>query len=967
MAIQRTFLGMGIQREFLGWKRPALASATEFLLRRYAREREWDLAKVIIVTPGARAGRRLLELLVAAAEEKKLLLTPPQTVTEGKLPELLYELKRPLASVVVQQLTWLQALKKMSPAALRPLVPHPPAADDPLRWLELAELFRKQHAEFAADGIDFNEVLRRANRWEGFTEGDRWKTLAKLQRSYLDQLDKLELWDAQTARLVAIDKKEPQTDCDVILLGMVDMNTTLRRMLDFVAPRVTALIVAPESEGAHFDDYGCLIPESWQQLPLPIAEQQLQRVDGPAEQAGAVVDWLRELNGQYAAEEVIVGVADEALVPHLQREIAQQGLRSRWVEGKRVAESAPYKLLDVAAKYAERRRFADLAACVRHPDIYDWLLRQPSFDQSDKDLLLTTLDLHYESRLSSWLDATDLADHDERDKNAPRMIALVQTLEVLFKSWPTTPQLVGTWMQLASGLLQTIYGDRIVEKFETDGRYLLKCLEEVQQSLLDLSELPPSLQPTLRLVDAINLALQPLENVAVAPPQDFSAIEMLGWLELPLDDAPALIVTTVNEGFVPKSPRVDAFLPDNLRRELGLNHDGRRYARDAYALQVLAHSRQNLRLISARRDTNKDPLAPSRLLFTGEPAVIAQRALRWFSPPPETPPRPNLLARGKVPAHSKLPIPQPQPQDWKQRVSEILEKITVTQFKAYIACPYRFYLGHVLRLEARSDQAAEMDALAYGNLIHAVLEDFGREEVRNSNDPKKLRKYLDDQLDAVAARTCKPRHARAAVRVQVEQARLRLRAFADWQAERAAAGWRIVYTEAIDTQLLHPWDVDGLPINLKGRIDRIDYHPGERTLAILDYKTGDTARRPDLVHRSRGQWVDLQLPLYRHLYKAIPDLPIGDVREQGLELGYITLPKDPAGVGDRIAEWSADELLTADEKAREVIRNLRAGKFWPPSEEPPAFEDEFTAICQDNALGRSLAGVGDTTTTEEAP
>jgi hypothetical protein len=130
-------------------------------------------------------------------------------------------------------------------------------------------------------------------------------------------------------------------------------------------------------------------------------------------------------------------------------------------------------------------------------------------------------------------------------------------------------------MQLASGLLQTIYGDLVVEKFATDGRYLLKCLEEVQQSLSDLSELPPSLQPTLRLVDAINLALQPLENVAVAPPQDFSAIEMLGWLELPLDDAPALIVTTVNEGFVPKSPRVDAFLPDNLRRELGLNHDGR--------------------------------------------------------------------------------------------------------------------------------------------------------------------------------------------------------------------------------------------------------------------------------------------------------------------------------------------------------------------------------------------------------
>ncbi len=957
---------MGIQREFLGWRRPALVSATEFLHRRYARERVWDLANVIVVTPGARAGRRLLEMLVAEAEAKKLLLTPPQTVTEGKLPELLYELKRPLASVVVQQLTWLQALKKMSLSSLRPLVPHPPAADDPLRWLELAELFRKQHAEFAADGIDFNEVLRRATRWEGFTETDRWKTLAKLQRSYLDQLDALQLWDAQTARLVAIEKKEPQTDCDVILLGMVDMNTTLRKMLDFVSPQVTALIVAPESEGAHFDDHGCLIPESWQQLPLPIGEQQLQRVDGPAEQAGAVVDWLRELNGQYAAEEVIVGVADESLVPHLQREIAQQGLHSRWVEGKKVAESAPYKLLDVAAKYADRRRFADLAACVRHPDIYDWLQKQSNFDRTVKDILLTTLDLHYEKRLSSWLDAADLADHDERDSIAPRMIALVRTLETLFKNWPTTPQPIGIWMQHARLLLKTIYGELIVDKFESQGRYLLKCLEEVQQSLLDLAELPPSLQPTLTLVDAIELALEPLEDTAIAPPTDFSAVEMLGWLELPLDDAPALIVTTVNEGFIPKSSRVDAFLPDNLRRELGLNHDGRRYARDAYALQVLAHSRKELRLISARRDTNKDPLAPSRLLFTGEPAVVAQRALRWFSAPPETPPRPNLLLpRGKIPAQTKLPIPQPMPQDWTERINQILQKITVTQFKAYLACPYRFYLGYVLQLEARSDQAAEMDALAFGNLLHEVLEEFGREKINTSADTRKLRKYFDDRLDAVAASRCKPRHARAAVRVQVEQARQRLHAFAEWQANRTAAGWRIVYTEEIGTQLLHEWDVDGMPIYLKGRIDRIDYHPRERTLSILDYKTGDTAKRPEQVHRSRGEWVDLQLPLYRHLYQAIENLPIGDVREGGIELGYITLPKDPGGAGDRIAGWSALELAAADEKAREVIRNLRAGVFWPPNPDPPAYEDEFTAICQDNALGRNAATA--LTIVEESP
>jgi hypothetical protein len=485
---------------------------------------------------------------------------------------------------------------------------------------------------------------------------------------------------------------------------------------------------------------------------------------------------------------------------------------------------------------------------------------------------------------------------------------------------------------------------------------LLKCLDEVQSALGTLPELPAALQPVLSLVDAVELALQPLEKAAISPPVDFNAIEILGWLELPLDDAPALIVTTVNEGFVPQTQRVDAFLPDALRRELGLLHDDRRGARDAYALQVLAHSRAELRLVSARRDTNKDPLTPSRLLFTGEPEVVAQRALRWFSPPPATPPRPNLLMPpGKLPARSRLEIPQPLASDWGTRVNELLEKITVTQFKSYLACPYRFYLGHVLKLQAHGDEAAELDALAFGNLLHDVLQEFGREEqLQHSSDAAKLRSYFNDRLDAVAAARCRPRHARAAVRVQIEQARLRLRAFADWQAERTQAGWRIVYSEAFDEQLKIAWTVDGTPIGLRGRIDRIDYHPGERTLAILDYKTGDTARPPDKVHRQRGEWVDLQLPLYRHLYQCLT-LPIGDIRTGGVQLGYITLPKDSAGVNARMADWSAEELESADEQARQVIRSLRAGTFWPPNETPPAFEDEFSAICQDQALGRAIA------------
>jgi len=117
---------------------------------------------------------------------------------------------------------------------------------------------------------------------------------------------------------------------------------------------------------------------------------------------------------------------------------------------------------------------------------------------------------------------------------------------------------------------------------------------------------------------------------------------------------------------------------------------------------------------------------------------------------------------------------------------------------------------------------------------------------------------------------------------------------------------------------------------------------------VFDYKTSDRVDPPDKTHRKKTEWVDLQLPLYRHLVAALGiDGPV--------ELAYIALPKDVAKVGELIAEWTPAELDEADETARRVVRAIRRGLFWPPTDPPPAFFDEFAAICQDGQFGTALA------------
>src|SRR5262249_46586288 len=82
-----------IHREFLDWRTSPLAVAAEYVRARCQHEVELDLSEFIVVVPGGRAGRRLLEILVAQAEERSLILTPPEIVTPEKFPELLYQAK----------------------------------------------------------------------------------------------------------------------------------------------------------------------------------------------------------------------------------------------------------------------------------------------------------------------------------------------------------------------------------------------------------------------------------------------------------------------------------------------------------------------------------------------------------------------------------------------------------------------------------------------------------------------------------------------------------------------------------------------------------------------------------------------------------------------------------------------------------------------------------------------------------
>ncbi|MFT5523458.1 MAG: ATP-dependent helicase/nuclease subunit B [Pirellulaceae bacterium] len=924
---------MGITRKFLDWSSPALPAAVDYLIASYVQDGRLDLDQVLVVLPGRRAGRRLLEILVSRCEEAKLILLPPLIETVGQLPEKLYESKRPMASELVQQLAWIHALRKVGSKRLRRHIRELPEDNDIARWLALGKLLWQQHRELAADGIDFADVMEQGSDANGFNEKLRWRFLKDVQRHYLNILDQLELWDRQTARLYAIEHNECKTDRDMVFVATSDMNRALRQMIDQIEDRVTILVHAPLALSNRFDKYGCIEPDNWHDIDLDISGERVTIVENINDQATEVARQLLETAGDYRADEIAIGILDESASPQIERQLAQCGVATRSAVGRKVSQTRPYRLLQSVARYLERRRYNDFAALARHPDVFDWICRQ-GIETGWIDQLDHFYNNHLTPQLGEWFGVKSEWD---------RLKQVYDAIEALLKPLVRQPLKLGKWPERILQFLLAAYDGIEFDKETEEGHFALESCKEIQAALLEHEEAPDRLTPRTSCGQAIRLCLEQLQGVQIRPMPNEDAIELIGWLELPLDTAERLIVTSFNEGFVPKSVNSDLFLPDGLRKQLNLLDNRRRFARDAYAMSSILANRPDTELIIPRRDAQSDPLNPSRLLFATAKENVADRALKFFDNSPPAVELPGTT-HGSFPEHSSFFVPLPQPLD------EPVGAMGVTAFRSYLACPYRFYLRHVLHLEPMNDDAEELSAASFGSLAHEVLREFGESEYAAETHPIEIQNYLNSVLEQKVAGWYGTERL-PAVNVQLMQLRTRLSAFAQWQAEWAKQGWRIQYIESEHKSLQTTLEVAAGTMQIYGRIDRIDYHPEFDQWMIFDYKTSDSPSDPNKAHRtSKGEWVDLQLPLYRQLAQQL-DVPLT------AKTGYIVLPKDTRKVGELLAPWSAEELRTADELAHEIVADVLQQKFWPPTEPAPNILTDFKAICQDGVFQRQYGEV----------
>jgi len=908
------------------------------------------MQNVVVVLPGRRAVRTMQRLLAALAKEKRCALVPPILETIGSLPEQLYPAQRPPACELIQQVVWHRVLTQASPEQLAGLLRTRPAPQSATSW-QLAEALSRLHTELAGEGYRFADVVRHWNSVKGESlpssvvdrERQRWQVLSDLQDAYLRQMDDLGLWDPQTARLVAVERQECRTNRWIVLVGTVDVNQIARRMLTQVADHVIALVFAPQDKQSQFDEVGCLVPESWSEESLGFPEDSIEVLDGPWQQAQRVAEIVADWAPGYAPAELAIGVPDESLVPYLVRCLEDAGAQVRWGPGRRASDSRPARLLHAAAAYVQSRRFADFAALVRHPDVYDYLSRTLNSNH-----WLLQCDQYYQEHLPPHAGPPWLTDTHAIESLCQAWQIIQRWLEPLGAD-ALPPQ---QWCDVIIKVLEEIYSNSILSVTSPECYEEIESFRAIQRILTDVATIPSQLEPSLSREQLIHFISDYLSNQLLgAAPRD-NAVELLGWLDLPLDTDRATIVTTFNEGFIPSSVNADVFLPNTLRRRLGLLDNQRRLARDVYAVRLLLESRERVKFLVARRDANNDTLTVSRLALMAPPRIAAERVCRFLETGEPGEHAGAYLAPVTVqPSRSsRFVVPPPEGVD-------LPSAIPVTALATYLQCPYRFYLKHILRLEAVEDTAEELGPAEFGSLLHAVLRRYAESGERDQRDPETIYQQLQQFLEEEALRLYGTVRL-PAVQVQVAQIRRRLRGFADWQSRWIEQGWRIRWVERrVELPATEIPGIHKSRLRLVGRIDRIDENVQTGKWAVLDYKSSDKPRDPNHALATivgpdgtrLRQWVDLQLPAYRHLARAV------DAQLDGVDLvlGYISVPSDPTRAGDAIADWDAELLEEADRTLQDILERIERGEFWPP-EQLGSTSDEYAWICQETALERRL-------------
>lgn len=906
------------QRHFVGWERPLAETVGDWLWEQpvgpYA-----DFSEYRIVVPTAESGRNLRRSLTARMPATRQGFLSPEILTPAQCFAIANANRNP-AHATEMESAWIAVLDRVPDATREALFGGGGAVSGDggrSRLLLCVRQLIRLRSLLVEAGMDLHAVSM-----EDFAETARWKLLAQLEQAYRTVLNSIgrndpdDLW-LETARRPPDDWLRHKW----LLVGLPDPIPLLVQALANAKakPDIHILVAAPAAQADTFDAWGRPTNEWGTTIHLPgdliAGKIHLSR------DAGESVRWIKERCQPMAGStrSITIGSADSTLDSAIVIDFEHNEIPVHDPKGQPANRSPWPDILKVWRDWNLSGRWDQIERLLAFPAVAGRYAPDMS-----PGVIQRKLDRFHRKHLVSSLQQA-LAVPNPADPDIPRWIRALNADRKAMENNRDPVSAIAKWF---AGLLE---GLRL---HPVHDRLSVKVLQHLRQWLKHARNAAIAEPFTCR--EWIDALLREWQHLHLYPEKDPNAVEILGWLELLWNPRPVLLLCHLNEGLVPESVVGDAFLPDSLRSQLGMPDNASRFRRDAYILRVLLEQRRHhtgSAILIGHSDGEGNPLKPSRLLFSCEPGQLAKRVAEVTREPGE--PRPN-------------PAPMSTVTLDPSRVSARERKgISVTAFRQYLHCPFRYFLRYELGMEPHETPGGEMDARDYGSLAHAVIHQLHAEpEYAAASDADTLRKAASKVLDELCTQNF---GAAPPVPLLLQKAGLeaRLHAACFQIADDRTSGWQPIHSEWVFHDELADIEVAGLP--LRGVIDLVEQHRETGVYRLVDYKTSEKGVAPDSAHwidpsrrsgppppaysilQFRGRekaWADLQLPLYAWVWKQHCG---GKVR-----VGYFNLPKALGETGWRAWDAFDDALLqSAVHCAEGCVRDILNNRFWPPNPRSP--------------------------------
>jgi len=901
---------------FLKKSDPLASQVTEVLLR----DGGFDLSRVEVWIPTAGAGRRIRRALAERGVLSPRFMQPMRALLPAGVR---------IAQQFEREGAWALALKMMGGVFLEPLFGDARLDSDTARLKSGGVL------------CDLCDLLAEAG-WRPSDarvvdvcgeDAERWEVLGKVYQSYLTLLNACELTDPNEARFAEIASPSQAAAVDRLVIACIpDLPVVAQRYVEALAERgtkVEVLVWMPGALTGGFDTMGRPVPEEWADCRVALDSLQIEVLRSPEDEARRALDFVASAQkvGDYA-----IVLADPTLGSTFRTEVESRGGRAFLPDGGRLDLTEAGVIALEWPRFQSTGELRILRRLLELPR-FSRVLRGDSDFKTDEALAACDF-LVGEAVLSELEQAKAYAQVEfdlEKKKRRAQSQILLKLVEVLLPA--TAPELLAkAWKSGGEDLEAARHVVRLHDSIFASPIYAAGGSRAGDDN-----------------VSAENAFARALKSEPVFDSSASGDVELSGWLEAPWIEAAQLALCGSVEGCLPSSVNGHPFLPDSKRSQLGLADNASRFARDAYLFQCLlaARPKEDFRCSFSRFDPEGSPALPSRLFLRCGEDALPERVLELFGDLPTG----GKRARRVNSWTWSLP----------EKKREKVVKISPTDFSDYLACPFRFYLKKVLRLDVFISDAREMDAKRFGTLAHEALEKFGNAN-RDESDPAVIERLVLGHLDTSVHQLFGPSPS-PAVRVQVEAVRVRLKGFAHVQAEQYAAGWRIVSVERkLESEGENTLPIG--PLKLSGKIDRIERNESTGAWRVLDYKTYPKADSPAKKHfgstlsaewlpeaeftynSPRGQkskrWKELQLPLYAKMLSHWHGAGIG---ESPVHTGYFVLSADPAATSiQEFTELDAEVMNSAMSCAETIAALVHNGNFWPPQPLKTSWDDPFEAL-----------------------